>query len=169
MVRALLDVMERCFSDRYESWLPKRKEMVPSLGTELSSESALLRTHASIYRVSALLIPRTTRRPRVSQRSGPGTQLRDLLRSRRMLRPRQTLAYIRDSYSAPRVSKSTESQQLSKVSDSASPSQSSARKSNRPQVQSCQSLHLRRPSLCPRVYPPLRPREITSPAMKFIY
>jgi malate dehydrogenase (quinone) len=36
----MCDVMERCFSDRYESWLPKLK-MVPTLGTELSSESAL--------------------------------------------------------------------------------------------------------------------------------
>jgi malate dehydrogenase (quinone) len=34
-------VIERCFSDRYESWLPKLTEMVPSLGTELSSESEL--------------------------------------------------------------------------------------------------------------------------------
>ena len=40
-VPAMLDVMERCFSDRYQSWLPKLKEMVPSLGTELSSEPAL--------------------------------------------------------------------------------------------------------------------------------
>jgi malate dehydrogenase (quinone) len=40
-VPAMLDVMERCFSDRYGSWLPKLKEMVPSLGTELSNEPAL--------------------------------------------------------------------------------------------------------------------------------
>jgi malate dehydrogenase (quinone) len=40
-VPAMLDVMERCFSDRYPSWLPKLKEMVPSLGTELSNEPAL--------------------------------------------------------------------------------------------------------------------------------
>ncbi len=40
-VPAMLDVMERCFSDRYRSWLPKLKEMVPSLGTELSKEPAL--------------------------------------------------------------------------------------------------------------------------------
>jgi malate dehydrogenase (quinone) len=40
-VLAMLDVMERCFSDRYQSWLPKLKEMVPSLGTELSNEPAL--------------------------------------------------------------------------------------------------------------------------------
>jgi malate dehydrogenase (quinone) len=40
-VPAMLDVMERCFSDRYSSWSPKLKEMVPSLGTELSKEPAL--------------------------------------------------------------------------------------------------------------------------------
>lgn len=37
---AMIDVMERCFSDRYQSWLPNRTEMVPSLGTELSGEPA---------------------------------------------------------------------------------------------------------------------------------
>jgi len=40
-VPAMLDVMERCFSDRYPAWLPKLKEMVPSLGIELSNEPAL--------------------------------------------------------------------------------------------------------------------------------
>jgi malate dehydrogenase (quinone) len=40
-VPAMLDVMERCFPERYPSWLPKLKEMVPSLGTALSSEPAL--------------------------------------------------------------------------------------------------------------------------------
>ena len=40
-VPAMLDVMERCFSDRYSSWLPKLKEMVPSLGADLSGEPAL--------------------------------------------------------------------------------------------------------------------------------
>ena len=35
----MLDVMERCFADRYTaSWQPKLKEMVPSLGTKLSDE-----------------------------------------------------------------------------------------------------------------------------------
>jgi malate dehydrogenase (quinone) len=38
---AMLDVMERCFGDRYTSWLPKLKEIVPSLGTELSGEPTL--------------------------------------------------------------------------------------------------------------------------------
>ncbi len=40
-VHDMLDVLERCFSDRYQSWLPKLKEMVPSLGTKLSDEPRL--------------------------------------------------------------------------------------------------------------------------------
>ena len=40
-VPAMLDVMSRCFKDRYPSWEPKLKEMVPSLGTKLSDEPAL--------------------------------------------------------------------------------------------------------------------------------
>ena len=40
-VPAMFDVMQRCFADRYQGWLPKLKEMVPSLGTELSGEPAL--------------------------------------------------------------------------------------------------------------------------------
>jgi malate dehydrogenase (quinone) len=40
-VPAMLDLMQRCFPDRYRSWLPKLTEMVPSLGTELSSQPAL--------------------------------------------------------------------------------------------------------------------------------
>lgn len=41
-VTAMLDVMERCFADRYAGvWQPKLKEMIPSLGTELSHEPAL--------------------------------------------------------------------------------------------------------------------------------
>ncbi len=40
-VPAMLDVMERCFADRYQSWQPKLKEMIPSLGTELSNEPKL--------------------------------------------------------------------------------------------------------------------------------
>jgi malate dehydrogenase (quinone) len=37
----MLDVLERCFADRYEAWQPKLKEMVPSLGIELSNEPKL--------------------------------------------------------------------------------------------------------------------------------
>ncbi len=41
-VPAMLDVMERCFSDRYTgAWQPKLKEMIPSLGTKLSTEPGL--------------------------------------------------------------------------------------------------------------------------------
>ncbi|MGH3678585.1 MAG: malate dehydrogenase (quinone) [Mycobacterium sp.] len=40
-VPAMLDMMERCFGERYQSWLPKLKEMVPSLGAKLSDEPAL--------------------------------------------------------------------------------------------------------------------------------
>ncbi len=40
-VPIMLDVLERCFADRYQSWLPTLKEMVPSLGAELSKEPAL--------------------------------------------------------------------------------------------------------------------------------
>ncbi|MGE0215470.1 malate:quinone oxidoreductase, partial [Mycolicibacterium sp.] len=40
-VPAMFDVMQRCFPDRYQSWVPKLTEMVPSLGVELSDEPAL--------------------------------------------------------------------------------------------------------------------------------
>jgi malate dehydrogenase (quinone) len=40
-VTAMLDVLQRCFSDRYQAWLPTLKEMVPSLGVTLSDEPAL--------------------------------------------------------------------------------------------------------------------------------
>jgi len=40
-VPAMLDVMERCFVDRYQGWLPKLKELVPTLGTDLSGEPKL--------------------------------------------------------------------------------------------------------------------------------
>ncbi len=40
-VPIMLDVLQRCFVNRYQSWLPTLKEMVPSLGSELSREPAL--------------------------------------------------------------------------------------------------------------------------------
>jgi malate dehydrogenase (quinone) len=40
-VSAMLDVLQRCFPDRYQGWLPTLKDMVPSLGAELSGEPAL--------------------------------------------------------------------------------------------------------------------------------
>jgi len=40
-VPAMLDVLQRCFANRYPSWLPTLKEIVPSLGADLSREPAL--------------------------------------------------------------------------------------------------------------------------------
>ncbi|MEE6139391.1 malate dehydrogenase (quinone) [Mycobacterium sp. 050128] len=40
-VPIMLDVLASCFADRYQSWLPRLQEMVPSLGTRLSDEPAL--------------------------------------------------------------------------------------------------------------------------------
>ncbi|MBV8346054.1 MAG: malate dehydrogenase (quinone) [Mycolicibacterium sp.] len=40
-VAVMLDVIERCFPNRYPSWLPKLQEMVPSLGRRLSHEPRL--------------------------------------------------------------------------------------------------------------------------------
>jgi malate dehydrogenase (quinone) len=40
-VPIMLEVLTRCFADRYRSWLPTLKEMVPSLGVQLSEEPAL--------------------------------------------------------------------------------------------------------------------------------
>ena len=41
-VPAMLDVMERCFNDRYTaSWQPKLKEMIPSYGHDLKTDAAL--------------------------------------------------------------------------------------------------------------------------------
>jgi len=40
-VPAMLDLLERCFPDRYQGWQPKLKEMIPSLGVPLSGEPKL--------------------------------------------------------------------------------------------------------------------------------
>ncbi|ORB86418.1 malate dehydrogenase (quinone) [Mycobacterium kansasii] len=40
-VPIMFEVLQRCFGHRYQSWLPTLKEMVPSLGAELSQEPAL--------------------------------------------------------------------------------------------------------------------------------
>jgi malate dehydrogenase (quinone) len=37
----MLDLLERCFPDRYQGWQPKLKEMIPSLGVPLSGEPKL--------------------------------------------------------------------------------------------------------------------------------
>ncbi len=40
-VSVMLDVLQRCFADRYQAWLPTLKDMVPSLGATLSREPVL--------------------------------------------------------------------------------------------------------------------------------
>ncbi|MGN6335856.1 malate:quinone oxidoreductase, partial [Mycobacterium sp.] len=40
-VPIMLGVLERCFANRFASWQPTLKEMVPSLGATLSDEPAL--------------------------------------------------------------------------------------------------------------------------------
>lgn len=40
-VPIMLDVLERCFANRFQAWKPALKEMVPSLGVSLSDEPAL--------------------------------------------------------------------------------------------------------------------------------
>ncbi|MFN8032050.1 MAG: malate dehydrogenase (quinone) [Mycobacterium sp.] len=40
-VPAMIEVLERCFPDRYRGWEPKLKEMVPSLGVTLSENPEL--------------------------------------------------------------------------------------------------------------------------------
>jgi malate dehydrogenase (quinone) len=40
-VPIMLDVLERYFGNRFQSWLPTLKEMVPSWGARLSDEPAL--------------------------------------------------------------------------------------------------------------------------------
>ena len=40
-VHDMLNVIKRCFPDRYQAWLPKLKDMVPSLGRKLSDEPRL--------------------------------------------------------------------------------------------------------------------------------
>lgn len=40
-VTAMLDVMKRCFGSRYNSWEPKLKQMIPSLGTNLAEDPKL--------------------------------------------------------------------------------------------------------------------------------
>ena len=40
-VPIMLDVLAGCFANRYQSWLPRLKEMVPSLGAKLSDEPRL--------------------------------------------------------------------------------------------------------------------------------
>lgn len=40
-VPAMLEVLARCFADRFDDWSPTLEDMVPSLGTRLAEEPAL--------------------------------------------------------------------------------------------------------------------------------
>ncbi|WP_158016160.1 malate dehydrogenase (quinone) [Mycobacterium basiliense] len=40
-VPIMIEVLQRCFGSRYQTWLPTLKEMVPSLGAKLAQEPAL--------------------------------------------------------------------------------------------------------------------------------
>lgn len=42
-VPAMIDVLQRCFGDKFASWEPKLKQMVPSLGVKLSDNESLFR------------------------------------------------------------------------------------------------------------------------------
>ncbi|MGW0045277.1 malate dehydrogenase (quinone) [Rhodococcus sp. NPDC003348] len=42
-VPAMLDVLQRCFGDRWTAWEPQLKQMVPSLGLKLSDNESLFR------------------------------------------------------------------------------------------------------------------------------
>ncbi|MFF0814215.1 malate dehydrogenase (quinone) [Rhodococcus sp. NPDC003318] len=42
-VPAMLDVLQRCFGDRWTSWKPRLEQMVPSLGVKLSDNESLFR------------------------------------------------------------------------------------------------------------------------------
>lgn len=42
-VPAMIDVLQRCFGDKFASWEPKLKQMVPSLGVKLSDNETLFR------------------------------------------------------------------------------------------------------------------------------
>jgi malate dehydrogenase (quinone) len=68
-VSAMLDVLQRCFADRYQSWLPTLKDMVPSLGTALSREPALFEEVWSWGTKALRLGPDCS--PRLSEREVP--------------------------------------------------------------------------------------------------
>jgi malate dehydrogenase (quinone) len=40
-VPVMLDVLQRCFPDRFSSWEPQIKNMIPSFGTRLSDKPAV--------------------------------------------------------------------------------------------------------------------------------
>ena len=58
-VAAMLDVLERCFADRIESWRPQLKDLVPSYGTPLQDNPSLLADLRSWTDRSLGLVPHT--------------------------------------------------------------------------------------------------------------
>jgi malate dehydrogenase (quinone) len=52
----MLDVLQRCFPDKYESWLPTLKELIPTIGTTLNDRPAeadrVLKSTAETLKIS---------------------------------------------------------------------------------------------------------------------
>lgn len=69
-VPAMIEVLERCFADRYQSWLPKLKEMVPSLGVKLSENPDLF-GEVWAHGTKVLGLESGTRAGRAAQAAGP--------------------------------------------------------------------------------------------------
>jgi malate dehydrogenase (quinone) len=67
-VSAMLGVLQRCFPDRYQAWLPTLKDMVPSLGASLSEEPALFDEVWSLGTKSLGLMPDCPPPPRAASR-----------------------------------------------------------------------------------------------------
>ncbi|NMM92787.1 hypothetical protein B2J88_52725 [Rhodococcus sp. SRB_17] len=60
----MLELLERCFPDRREQWAPALLEMIPTLGTALSSDPELAeRTMAETARTLNLTAPTTSATP----------------------------------------------------------------------------------------------------------
>lgn len=77
-VPAMFEVMQRCFPDQYQGWLPKLEEMVPSLGVELSSEPALFeKVWAHGTNVLSLDEPTSDAPQSREVGSGPGSERSD--------------------------------------------------------------------------------------------
>ena len=105
-VSAMVDVLERCFGDRYQSWLPKLKEMVPSLGTRLSDEPRLFGKCGTGARTCWDLTARSTRHggavmtvavaPVLGQGPGHRNALRAAEAARRGVRRRTGLSRTRN-------------------------------------------------------------------------
>lgn len=70
-VSAMLNVLERCFADRWQQWRPRLEEMVPSLGTPLTREPALFQELWD-YSTRELQLDRTGRTESVTSGSTAG-------------------------------------------------------------------------------------------------